>query len=110
MIRSEGRTELIDFEDVLFLESDKNNINIFFNDRKKCLPWRKTIASAEDDLKKHGFFRIHRAYLINLRKVSSFDSKFVTMISGVKLPISSKKYADFCKAYIQTVTDEGESQ
>ena len=105
IIKSDGRTELVDFDNVLYFESDKNNIKIFFIDRDYCLSWRKTIASAEEDLRKHGFFRIHRAYLINLHMVKSFNSKFVTMSNGDELPISAKKYAEFCKVYIQTMAE-----
>lgn len=105
IIKSDGRTELVDFNDVLYFESDKNNIRIYIVGRNDSLSWRKTIASAEEEFRKHGFFRIHRAYLVNLHKVKSFDSKYVTMRNGDELPVSAKKYSEFCKAYIQTMAE-----
>lgn len=103
VIKSDGKTELVDFDKVLYIESDKNNISICLSGEKDRLSWRKTIASAQEDFRKYGFFRIHRAYLVNLHMVKSFDSKYVTMSNGDELPISAKKYAEFCKAYIQTI-------
>ncbi|MBQ7596019.1 MAG: response regulator transcription factor [Clostridia bacterium] len=105
IIKSDGKTELLDFEDVMYFESDKNNIRVYLRSKTNCLSWRKTITSAEEDLKKYGFFRVHRAYLVNLYQVKSFDNKYITMSNGEDIPISAKKHADFCKAYIQAMAE-----
>ena len=49
------------------------------------------------------FFRIHRAYLINLGHLSSYNSKTVT-ICGDELPIARGKYNELVKAYLAYVT------
>ena len=45
------------------------------------------------------FFRVHRAYLINLAFVENYDSKFVT-IMGESLPVARGKYQELVKAYL----------
>ena len=45
------------------------------------------------------FFRVHRAYLINLGYVRSYDSKIVR-ISDTSIPVARGKYPELIKAYM----------
>ena len=45
------------------------------------------------------FFRIHRSYLVNIKKVKSFKNTYVVMQNGDKIEMSRRRYADFCKRY-----------
>ena len=49
------------------------------------------------------FFRIHRAYLINLKYIKSYDSKHVE-ITGVDIPVARGKYQSLVKAYLSFQT------
>lgn len=57
------------------------------------------------------FFRVHRAYLINLSCVGAYDSKNVC-IDGEEIPLARGKYRDLIKAYLAFHTrgwNEGDS-
>ncbi len=45
------------------------------------------------------FFRVHRAYLVNLGAVRSYDSKYVHM-SDADIPVARGKYQELIKAYM----------
>ena len=45
------------------------------------------------------FFRVHRAYLVNLGAVKSYDSKFVHM-SDADIPVARGKYQELIRAYM----------
>ncbi len=45
------------------------------------------------------FFRVHRAYLVNLGAVRSYDSKYVHMPDG-DIPVARGKYPELIKAYM----------
>lgn len=45
------------------------------------------------------FFRVHRAYLVNMGAVKSYDSKYVHM-SDVDIPVARGKYPELIKAYM----------
>ena len=45
------------------------------------------------------FFRVHRAYLVNLGAVKSYDAKFVHM-SDADIPVSRGKYQELIRAYM----------
>lgn len=50
---------------------------------------RMTMARADGLLRRHGFVRIHRRYLINRRRIAAVGDKFVRMQSGQELPIGT---------------------
>lgn len=45
------------------------------------------------------FFRVHRAYLVNLGAVKSYDSKYVHM-TDADIPVARGKYPELIKAYM----------
>jgi len=49
------------------------------------------------------FFRVHRAYLINLKYIKFYDSKHVEII-GIDIPVARGKYQDLVKAYLSFQT------
>lgn len=105
IIKTDGKTELIDLSDIIYFESSRNNLIIHFKSNSNTITWRKTITDAEKEFGKFGFFRIHRYYLINLNMVKSFEKSGAQMINNDYLTISPKKYPDFCASYIRTVTE-----
>ena len=49
------------------------------------------------------FFRVHRAYLINLAYVKSYDSKAVR-VGDAEIPVARGKYQELVKAYLSYYT------
>ena len=49
------------------------------------------------------YFRVHRAYLINLGYVKSYDSKSVR-VGDAEIPVARGKYQDLIKAYLSYYT------
>ena len=45
------------------------------------------------------FFRVHRAYLINLSYVRSYDAKTVSIL-GDSIPVARGKYRDLVRSYL----------
>ena len=45
------------------------------------------------------FFRVHRAYLINLKYIKSYDSKHV-VVMGSDIPVARGKYQKLVKAFL----------
>ena len=59
----------------------------------------ETLSSLYGRFRK-GFFRPHRAYIINLDYVKGLSSAELIMNDGYRVPISRKLYGDFKKAYM----------
>ena len=98
-VLSDGRTEMIPLEDILYIEVMRKDCTIVLPGR--TVVCHKTISAFEEELAPLGFYRVHRAYLVNMRKIRSYDSRIILLENGEKVFMGPKKYGDFCKAYIK---------
>lgn len=76
------------FDEIDFVKSDGNYIEIHSNDRVSVL--KKTMKNFEGKVSGHSFFQIHRSYLINLNKITSIGPMYVDL-GNHRLPLSKKK-------------------
>lgn len=99
VLKSDGINDVINTADIYYIEVRGKECYICLENEQ--IVSRKTIAFFEDELDKAGFFRVHRSYLVNMRKVRSFDKSKIELVNGEKIDISARKYAAFCKEYIK---------
>jgi len=60
-------------EDILYIESWKDYVQIHFTDGKNLLI-KQTISAIENLLSDHMFLRVHRSYIVSLNKISGYNS------------------------------------
>jgi DNA-binding LytR/AlgR family response regulator len=87
----EGRTVIIPINTVLYIEMECR-VALIHTD-KKVYSTRDSIKKIENELKEYSFYRCHRAYLINLSKVTSIDKTFI-FINDDEIPVSRYKMKD----------------
>ncbi len=99
MIKGKSSSRLIDIDSIYYIDVVIKDIYIHLeNETIKC---RGKIETFEKDLEAFGFFRTHRAYLVNLSKINSLTSKSAEMANGDSIYVSSKKYAELCEAFLK---------
>lgn len=96
-IKDESFYHKINLDEILYLKSDDNYIELFLKDRKHLV--RGTLKAFQPKLPKELFVQVHRSYIINLKAVESFGANFVT-VEGTKIPVS-KSYQDSVKAHFK---------
>jgi DNA-binding LytR/AlgR family response regulator len=74
---------------ILYIESANKHQNIVLQDR--ILVVRHTIRELEEMLVPHGFFRIHRCYLVNINAVSLIGKQEVLLENGQSIICTAKK-------------------
>ena len=83
-------------ESIVYLQGDINYTNlIYINGKKKTMS--RTLKRFEESSVFKSWFRIHRAYLVNPKFVTTvcvLDST-IELNSGVKLPISRRRLLSF---------------
>lgn len=100
-IKSVGETDILNISNLLYVEvNDKETI---FCTAENQYIGRMTISDAEKALVPHGFFRIHRSFLVNIRKITHFSKTSVEFENGESIPISKRKYSEFCREYIKYI-------
>lgn len=99
VLKSDGVSDVVNTADILYIEVRGKECYICTESEQ--IVSRKAITFFEDELEKAGFFRVHRSYLVNMRKVRSFDKSKIELVNGEKIDISARKYAAFCKEFIK---------
>lgn len=82
----------VHFEDILFLKSDKNYVDIQLTN--KTITIRNTLDNFYKELDNDLFCRVHRSYVVNKAKVTQKKSSSVK-INDFELPISRNFSFDF---------------
>ena len=101
LIKSGGVNRKIILADISYAEVLEHRIILHMKDREQIEYYGKM-----SDLEKvagDDFFRVHRAYLINLSCVKSYDAKTVT-VQGEEIPVARGKYQELVKAYLSYYT------
>ncbi|HMQ06165.1 MAG TPA: LytTR family DNA-binding domain-containing protein [Saprospiraceae bacterium] len=72
------------YDEILYIESLKDYVRIFTKD--KSIVTRYSLSEMEKEMILFGGLRIHKSYIINVHKISSFNAQGV-VIHGKELPI-----------------------
>lgn len=88
---NEGKTIIIPINSILYIEMECR-ITLIHTDTE-IYKTRESIKNLEIKLTEYSFYRCHRAYLINLSKVSSIDKSSV-LIKGNEILVSRYKMKD----------------
>ena len=89
---------MVKTNEIVYLEADENYTTIYLTNNKKYFSSKK-LKYYEDTLNKRSFFRIHRAYMINitnhLKEFSRKEGNIAILSNNVKLPIARRILPDF---------------
>lgn len=86
-VKSEYKLIQIKFDEILFIEGEKDYVKFYLENEDKPIQSLMNMKKLESLLPKNEFMRIHRSYIIHLRKVKMIDRmRFV--IGDRCLPIS----------------------
>lgn len=92
LVKTNYQTEKVLLKDILFIEGSRDYRKLFTNEQVYLLT--KTFGELETELASEMFCRIHRSYLINMRKIDRYNSKAV-FIGRKILPISRGYKSNF---------------
>jgi DNA-binding LytR/AlgR family response regulator len=65
-------------KDIVYIESWKDYVKLFFTNRKDLLV-KQPISAIENLLSEHMFLRVHRSYIISLNKISGYSNTFIQL-------------------------------
>ena len=94
-VKSSGQQHKILFDDILYIESIKDYVNIKTKNQEYIV--LDTLKSLEEKLPESTFARIHKSYILNLNQIKSIDSKSVLLISEQEIPIGESFKINFLK-------------
>ncbi len=94
--------EVVNPDEVLYIEADDNFSIIHLHDRKPLMACRK-LKFYEENLSEVGFYRVHRSTMINLNHVVKYTkgkAAFVTISNGKEIDIAQSRKAGFVEKFL----------
>ena len=86
-VKSEYKLVKIMFDDILYIEGVKDYVKIYLNNDHKPIMTLMNMKKIEESLPKPEFMRIHRSYIVHMKKIDGID-RFRIVIGDAVLPIS----------------------
>jgi DNA-binding LytR/AlgR family response regulator len=78
--------KMIPTGEILFFEIIKRIVTVHYGKNEK-FNYYITLAELEEQTEGLNFFRVHRSYIVNMRYITNFKSKSLTLSNGVEIPI-----------------------
>lgn len=88
-VRADGRTEVISYDSIISLESQKDYTELTLTDGRR-LRTLATLSSLIGQLPETTFKRVQRSWVVNTQKVQSYTSTYMIMTNGSRIPIGRK--------------------
>lgn len=92
--RMEGKEVCLLLAELLYFESEGNYLKVYTAEEE--YRFRSTISAVESTLKKDGFLRLHKGFLVNQSAIRLFGAETVELTDGRSLPVG-KTYAEEAK-------------
>lgn len=91
-IKTGSKFHRIDSDEITYIESIRDYV-VVHREGKEKLSAKYKISELEEDLKGQSFLRIHRSFIVNIKKITAFTQQDVE-IGKIELPIgnSYKEY------------------
>lgn len=84
-IKSKGRIEKINLQEILFLKAEENYTSIVTMNQKFLT--LINLKHMEEQLSAKGFLRVHKSYLVPIKKIRTIDHNTI-LIDGYSIPYS----------------------
>lgn len=87
--------------EIRYIESQLRMVEVHMGKpTHKVYRYYATLSELEKKLEPHGFLRIHKSYLVNMRFIQQFHGKEVVLLDGTTLKVSQTDYAQKKKKYL----------
>ncbi len=95
----------INIADVDYLEAQNKQVSAYLSNGT-TLQLREQFATCEAAFtEEKGFFRCHRSYIVNLKRIGQFSKDTIITDNHAKLPIARNSYIAFKDAYFNYMFD-----
>lgn len=100
LLRLQAKDETVDIllTEISYLEVMGHSVSIHCGEKAYGLS--ATLSGLEERLSGHGFLRIHKSYLVNMRCIRKFRSRECLLQDGTVLSVSEKNYGQQKQTYL----------
>lgn len=100
-ITFDGKINFMKPEEVIYLMSDGNYSKLYLQNGKEVLLTYK-LKEMQAILPQKYFFRVHKSYIINIQKITSFykNESYLVLNKNINIPLARSRKADFIEKYL----------
>ncbi len=95
-IKSGYRVEKLEYDDILYIENQKDYVKFFLEGDKEPVSSLMNIQQLAERLPEQTFMRVHRSFIVNLNKVKTIERNTV-VFGKVYIPVSDTYRDNFNK-------------
>ena len=101
-IVQKAKTYSLDISQIKFIESCQRNQIIHFCDKKEPITITGyTLYSLAEELVLHGFYRVHKGYVVNMNQVKLIATDGVYLKDNTFIPINKRNIGEFKSAFLE---------
>jgi len=87
-----GKKVRINLSEIIYFESQKNYLKIYFKDNNKNIEIRKTLKSFLEEMNTPKLIQIHKSYAVNMDNVIKFKGNDIILSNGALLSVGRNFY------------------
>lgn len=95
-VKSEYKLIKIELKDLIYIEGLKDYLKFYTVTSEKPILTLKSMKSLEEELPKNQFMRVHRSFIVNLKKVTTIERSRI-VFGDTYIPVSEKYKDTFLK-------------
>jgi len=100
-VKSDYKTIKIETADISYVEGMGEYLRIHLENRQKPVTTLLAMKKMEERLPQDRFMRIHRSYIVNVKKIQEVNKNRVVMDDGTALPVG-ELYREAFNRYVET--------
>lgn len=98
-MKTEYKVVRIQVKDIVMIEGMSEYLRIYVQEQDKPIIVLMSMKKMEERLSRHRFMRVHKSYIINLKRISELNKSRVMLDNGAEVPIGDS-YRDRLSEYI----------
>lgn len=99
-VKSDYKLIKIDIKDLIYIEGLKDYLKFYTVNSEKPILSLKSMKSLEEELSDKNFMRVHRSYMVNLKKITTIERNRI--VFGNKYIPVSEKYKESFQGFIDS--------
>jgi two-component system, LytTR family, response regulator LytT len=97
-VKSGYKTVRICLQDIIYIEGKREYVSIHLTNGKSLMPLI-SLRVLEEQLPSENFMRVHRSYIVNLKKITTIEHSRIIFENKTDIPVS-EQYKEFFQKFI----------
>lgn len=96
----------IRISDIIYIEAEGRYTKVYVQSQEHYIFVQKSFGEWKEELNNHGFFQIHKSFLVNMYYIKFIKQK-ITMVNGEQLAIGRKYRTELMEQYKEYIWKKG---